>query len=141
MHSDYMNDIYLNKVIEPKFGSLWGNYNNKTKGLKLHRGEPSARSGFHMSFIKVNPIPGIKLKNPKISVKKSLNKTKGLKLHRVIHLSTYVYLSTKFTYLYYHSLHLHLYPVYPSNLSFPLSYHIYSTFLPSLPIEPIIRSI
>ena len=34
------------------------------------------------------------------------NKTKGLKLHRVIHLSTYVYLSTKFTYLSYHSLHI-----------------------------------
>ena len=69
------------------------------------------------------------------------NKTKGLKLHRVIHLSTYVYLSTKFTYLSYHSLHLHLYPVYLSNISFTLSYHIYSTFLPSLPIEPFIRSI
>ena len=36
------------------------------------------------------------------------NKSKGLKLHRIIHLSTYVYLSTKFTYLSYHSLHLHL---------------------------------
>ena len=36
----------------------------------------------------------------------SKNKTKGLKLHRVIHLSTHVYLSTKVTYLSYHSLHL-----------------------------------
>ena len=63
---------------------------------------------------------------------KLINKTKGLKLHRVIHLSTYVYLSTKFTYLSYHSLHIHFYPVYLSNLYYLLylTIHIYSILYP-----------
>ena len=51
------------------------------------------------------------------------NNTEDLKLHRVIHLSTYVYLSTKFTYLSYHLLHLLLYHIYLSTKVTYISYH------------------
>ena len=43
--------------------------------------------------------------------------------HRVIHLSTHVYLSTKFNYLSYHLLHLLLYHTYLSTKVTYLSYH------------------
>ena len=42
----------------------------------------------------------------------------GMFLAASLSLSTYVYLSTKFTYLSYHSLHEYFYPVYLLNLSF-----------------------
>ena len=61
--------------------------------------------------------------NNNIEMGYPLNKTKGLKLHRVIHLSTHVYLSTKVTYLSYHSLHLLLYHIFLSAKVTYLSYH------------------